>query len=216
MVRTGTEPARGTLRLYGVLERFWECVGLNALWVLGCVPVLTAGSSTLALFEVVEQRRRGEYRPIAAAYWKAFKRAPLVRAGITVVVLLALLGAAQTVMTGMALLDTTLAIVFQAAGLLGLLAVGGTVVTTLPLRAEPEGRSLLASMRIAGAAGLGRPMTTVAALMLTVAVVAAVILVPPLLLVLGWAWASLVTSLSTSVLQPRQNSKSARGRSAQW
>ena len=216
MARTATAPARGTLRLYGVLERFWECVGLNALWVLGCLPVLTAGSSTLALFEVVGQRRCGEYRPIARAYWTAFRRAPLARAGITLVLLLALLGAAQTLTTGMAQLDATLAVVLQAAGLLGLLAVGGAVVTTLPVRAQPEGRSLLASLRIAGAAGLGRPMTTVAALTLTVAVVAAVILVPPLLLVLGWVWASLVTSLSASVLQPRQKSKGARGRSAQW
>lgn len=77
MVRTATAPARGTLRLYGVLERFWECVGLNALWVLGCLPVITAGGSTVALFEVIGQRRRGESRPIAPAYWAAFKRAPL-------------------------------------------------------------------------------------------------------------------------------------------
>lgn len=216
MVRTGTEPARGTLRLYGVLERFWECVGLNALWVLGCVPVLTAGSSTLALFEVVEQRRRGEYRPIAAAYWKAFKRAPLVRAGITVVILLALLGAAQTLTAGMALLDSGMAIIFQAAGLLGLAAVGGAVVTTLPLRAQSGDRSLLATLRLAGAAGLGRPMTTVAALTLTVAVVVGVVLAPPLLLVLGWVWATLVTSLSASVLQRRQNSRGFRRRQVEW
>lgn len=216
MARTATAPARGTLRLYGVLERFWECVGLNTLWVLGCLPVLTAGSSTLALFEVVGQRRRGDYRPVAQAYWAAFRRAPLARAGITLVILLALLGAAQTLTTGMALRDATLAVVFQAAGLLGLLAVGGAVVTALPLRAQPEGRSLLVSLRIAGAAGLGRPMTTVAALMLTVAMVAGLILAPPLLLVLGWVWASLVTSLSASVLQPRQNAKGSRGRPASW
>lgn len=216
MARTATAPARGPLRLHGVLERFWECVGLNTLWVLGCLPVLTAGSSTVALFEVVGQRRRGEYRPVARAYWTAFRPAPLARAGITMVLLLALLGAARTLTTGMALRDATLAVVLQTAGLLGLLAVGGAVVTTLPLRAQPEGRSLLASLRIAGAAGLGRPMTTLAALMLTVAMVAAVILVPPLLLVLGWVWASLVTSLSASVLQPRQNTKSSRGRPAPW
>ncbi|WP_168211860.1 YesL family protein [Ruania zhangjianzhongii] len=199
-----------------MLERFWECVGLNTLWVLGCLPVLTAGSSTVALFEVVGQRRRGEYRPIARAYWAGFRRAPLARAGITLVILLALLGAVQTLTTGMALRDATLAVVFQAAGLLGLLAVGGAVVTALPLRAQPEGRSLLASLRIAGAAGLGRPMTTVAALMLTVAVVVGVVLVPPLLLVLGWVWATLVTSLSASVLEGRQKVKSAGRRRSTW
>lgn len=204
------------LRLYGVLERFWECVGLSVLWVLGCLPVLTAGSSTVALFEVVGERRRGEYRPIFAAYWTAFKRAPLARAGITVVVLLALLGAAQTLATGMALRDATLALVLQAAGLLGLVAVGGTVVTALPVRAEPVDRSLMATLRIAGAAGLGRPMTTLAALMLTVAVVVGVVLAPPLLLVVGWVWATLVTSLSTSVLHGRQHTQGPRGRRTPW
>lgn len=204
------------LRLYGVLERFWECVGLNALWVLGCLPVLTAGSSTLALLDVVGQRRRGEYRPVLRAYWQAFRRAPLARAGITLVVLFALLGAAQTLTAGMAVLDPTVATVLQVAGLLGLLAVGGALVTALPLRAQPDERTLLASLRVAGAAGLGRPMTTAAALMLTVAMVAAVVLAPPLLLVLGWVWASLLTSLSASVFQRRQKPQSPRWRLAPW
>ena len=201
MVHPTNAPVRDTLRLYALLERFWECIGLNALWVLGCLPVLTAGSSTLALFEVVGQRRRGDYRPVARAYWQAFRSAPMLRAGMTAVVVLALVGAAQTLVTGMALRDATLAVTFQAAGLLGIVLVGGAVVTTVPLRAQHPDVSLLSTFRQAGAAGLGRPMTTLAALMLTVAVAVGVVLAPPLLLVLGWVWATLVTRLSAAALQ---------------
>lgn len=216
MAPTVTAQTRGTLRLYGILERFWECVGLNSLWLLGCLPVLTAGNSTLALFEVIGQRRRGEYRPIPSAYWAAFKRAPLARAGITVLVVLSVLGAAQTLLAGMVMPAAVPATVLQAAGLLGLAAVGGAVVTTLPLRAQPVERTLLESLRLAGGAGLGRPMSTAAALMLTAAAVVGVVLAPPLALVAGWVWATLVTSLSASALSRRRSPSAARRRTAEW
>src|SRR5690625_5698594 len=79
-------------RLYARLEQLWECAGLTTLWVAACVPVITAGSSTLALLRVVAERREGIYRPVVRAFWDELVRAPLARAAATVATLLAAVG----------------------------------------------------------------------------------------------------------------------------
>ncbi|MGO1972852.1 MAG: DUF624 domain-containing protein [Propionibacteriaceae bacterium] len=191
------EPLTGSLRLHGLVERFWEGVGLSLLWVVGCLPVVTAGTSTLALYHVVAQRRRGDIRPVTAAFWAEFRRAPLARAAVTVVTLLALAGAFLTLVLGITVADPVVATAFQAAGLIGLAVVLGAVVTALPMQAERPG-GLLGTLRLAAAVGLGRPLATTAAVLLTVAVGVGAVLFPPLLLVLGWGWAALVTALVES------------------
>lgn len=199
-VTVRAEPLKGSLRLHGLLERFWEAAGLSLLWAMGCLPVVTAGASTLALYQVVGQRRRGDLRPVAPAFWAEFKRVPLARAAVTVVTALALAGAALTLLVGITVADPVVATVLQAAGLIGLAAVLGTLVTALPVQAARPGR-FLPTLRIAAVVALGRPLTTMAAVVLTVAVVVGTVLCPPLLLVLGWAWAALVTALVESSLR---------------
>ena len=215
---TSTDFVQPALRIYRVLERFWECVGLSLLWALGCLPLVTAGASTAALFAVVGQRIQGDYRPVFRSFWGEFRRAPLARAAVTVVVLLALFGATQILLAGMGMADPVRAMVIQAVALSGFAAVLGTLVTALPLRAgqiwsgrvsTDRGGSGLATLRLAVAVGLGRPLTTLAAALLTAAAMVAVILSPPLLLVLGWVWARLVTALHESAWR----SLSRRGRS---
>lgn len=194
-----SEPVTGILRIHAVLERFWEAVGISVLWLLGCLPVLTVGTSTMALFQVVNQRRAGDYRPVTQAFWQEFKRAPLMRAGVSAIVLLALFGVLQTVVAGLTLPDPTVSTLVQAAGLVGAVAVLGAITAALPLHAE-FGGSLTATLRLAVAVGLGRMWTTLIATFLTVAVVIAVWLAPPLVLIAGWVWARLLIALSRSAV----------------
>lgn len=193
------EPSK-SLRLHGVLERLWEGIGLSVVWVLGCLPVVTAGSSTVALFRVVAQRGQGDFRPVAQAFWDEFKQAPLARAAVTVVTLLALLGVAQTLLAGITRPDPVSATVLQAAALVGVGVVLGAVVTALPLHAE-HGGTFIQTLRLSVAVGLGRPLTMMLAVLLTIAVVTVTVLVPPLLLVAGWTWSSLLSALSRSAVK---------------
>lgn len=63
-----------------VLNRFISVAGdhlaLSLLWLLGCLPLVTAPLATTALFEVVRQRRHGEEPAIGRAYLAAFRRYP--------------------------------------------------------------------------------------------------------------------------------------------
>lgn len=194
---TGSVSLPGAMRLHGILERFWECAGLSVLWLLGCLPIVTAGSSTVALFEVVAQRARGDYRPVSLAFWDEFRRAPLARAGVTVLTLFALFGVAQTLLFGLTVAAPLPAVVLQTAALGGMAAVLGAVVTALPTRAECGG-TLRQTLRLAAVVGLGRPLTTLLAVLVTVALVVGTVLAPPVLLLLGWGWARLLTALSAT------------------
>ncbi len=58
-------------RLMGAIG---DLVVLNILWLLCCLPVVTAGASTLALFAIVHKiAAREDYRT-AAGFFKAFRR----------------------------------------------------------------------------------------------------------------------------------------------
>lgn len=193
------EATHGALRLHGVLERCWEGIGLSLLWVLGCLPVVTAGTSTLALFRVIAQRRRGDYQPVAQAFWCEFKHAPVARAALTVVTFLALLGVTQTLVAGITRSDPVTATLLQAAAFVGVGAVLGVGVTALPLHAE-YARPFALTLRLSVGVALGRPVTTLLAVLLTIGMVAVTVLAPPLLLIVGWTWASLLSALSRSTV----------------
>lgn len=191
---------RGSLRLYEALDRVWECVALNALWLVASLPVVTAGSATIALVRLTADRRKGIYQPAARAFWEEFKKEPVARSVATVLILMALLGAALTLLFGLTAPDAIIATTMQAAGLLGLAAVLGGLVTSVPLKAQRDA-GLVQTLRMAAAIGLGRPFTTVAAVALTFAIVGITILMPPLILLVGWVWARLLLGLSEAAVQ---------------
>ena len=58
-------------RLMGAIG---DLVVLNILWLLCCLPVVTAGASTLALFAIVHKIAAGEDYRTAAGFFKAFRR----------------------------------------------------------------------------------------------------------------------------------------------
>lgn len=63
---------------HSVLNRFISVLAdqlaLSLLWLVGCLPLVTAPAATAALFEVVRQRRRGDEPAIGRAYLAAFRQ----------------------------------------------------------------------------------------------------------------------------------------------
>jgi uncharacterized membrane protein YesL len=49
-------------------------LALSLLWLVGCLPLVTAPAATAALFEVVRQRRRGDEPAIGASFLAAFRQ----------------------------------------------------------------------------------------------------------------------------------------------
>ena len=58
-------------RLMGAIG---DLVVLNILWLLCCLPVVTAGASTLALFAIVHKIAAGEDYRTASGFFNAFRR----------------------------------------------------------------------------------------------------------------------------------------------
>lgn len=199
MVVSASAPMTPHGRLYARLEQLWECAGLTTLWVAACVPVITAGSSTLALLRVVAERREGIYRPVVRAFWDELVRAPLARAAATVATLLAAVGVAATLLFGLTATDAATATAVQAAALIAGVALLATIVTMLPLIARGE-PGTVSTLWLSVLLWLRRPHTALAGAALTVAVGAGIVLAPPLALAMGWVWARLLIGLSHSAI----------------
>lgn len=60
--------------LYQFLTTLAEFIGLNALFLITCIPIFTIGASLSALYTVTLQESRKEYGYIYSTYLKAFKR----------------------------------------------------------------------------------------------------------------------------------------------
>ena len=57
-----------------VLGRMGDIIILNMIFVAGCIPVLTIGTSLSALYTVAMKMARGEDPSVWKEFWKAYKR----------------------------------------------------------------------------------------------------------------------------------------------
>ena len=57
----------------GFLGRTGQLIELSALWLLGCLPVITAGTSTAALYYAVVTSVRRSRGKAAGEFWRCFK-----------------------------------------------------------------------------------------------------------------------------------------------
>ena len=57
-----------------VLGRLGDIIILNMIFVAGCIPVLTIGTSLSALYTVAMKMARGEDPSVWREFWKAYKR----------------------------------------------------------------------------------------------------------------------------------------------
>lgn len=59
--------------IFEFLGTFTDFVGLNLLFLITCIPILTIGPALCALYTVTLQEARGEHGYILSTYLKAFK-----------------------------------------------------------------------------------------------------------------------------------------------
>ncbi len=60
-------------RLVRFLEVFGNIFVLNVMYVISCIPILTVGAATTALYSVALKMVKKEEGPIIKSFWKAFK-----------------------------------------------------------------------------------------------------------------------------------------------
>lgn len=82
--------------LYRCLDKVWQLLKLNLLFLVSCLPLVTVGAGLTALFAVVFALQEEGTVQVGVRYWKAFK-ARLARSTqvwlLVVAVLTALVGA---------------------------------------------------------------------------------------------------------------------------
>ena len=61
-------------RIYHVFETAWNLILVNLLTLLTCIPVITAGASLSAMYDVLLRIRRKEEGVIHRNFFQAFRR----------------------------------------------------------------------------------------------------------------------------------------------
>lgn len=59
---------------YHYTEKAFDIIWLSILWILGCLPIITAGASFSALYAASSRSIRGNIGSVMGEYWKSFKR----------------------------------------------------------------------------------------------------------------------------------------------
>ncbi|ACQ80127.1 hypothetical protein Bcav_1871 [Beutenbergia cavernae DSM 12333] len=162
-------------RVVDLLAGFWRAVGINALWLVASLPIVTIGPATVALMAMARDDVMGRPRPAARAF------VAYVRENVAV-------GLALSTMTlgavgSFALLwrldpagGTTATRVLQVVSLVGLIAVAPVIAHGYALAAHTQ-QGVRGVYRASVIMAFARPGETVLAL----AVVAALVL-------LSWYW----------------------------
>ena len=119
----------------GALGKIADFMILSLLWLMCCIPVITAGAATAALYYVTLKMARGEASGVAKLFFKALKEN--MKAGIVFTLVFALAGAVlyldYTLMLQLSgALGAVLRVVFMALGICCLL----TALYTFPLQAQ--------------------------------------------------------------------------------
>ena len=60
--------------IYKVCELIYETCMLNILWIIGCIPIVTIGASTTALYSVYSSKVSGKGYKIYSDFFKAYKK----------------------------------------------------------------------------------------------------------------------------------------------
>lgn len=183
--------------------RLLELVGLNLLWMLCCLPVVTAGAATCALYFVLSPQRKedeGAFRCFFRSFRRNFKQATLLWLLLLALgLLLALCLRIVSFWDGMA---RTAGIVFFCVPTLLLLMIFGY---GFPLLAQFEipARSLIEDALLLGLAHFPRTLAVIGATLLPAAVL---YFLPSLIVCVLFIWApvgfSLTALLVERILEP--------------
>lgn len=55
------------------ISKMANCILLSMLWLIGCIPVLTVGASTCALYYTVEKNIKNDRGYVVSSFWHAYK-----------------------------------------------------------------------------------------------------------------------------------------------
>lgn len=59
---------------YHYTEKAFDVILLSIWWILGCIPILTAGASCSALYAAASRSLRGNIGSVTSEFWKSFRR----------------------------------------------------------------------------------------------------------------------------------------------
>lgn len=165
------------------LSTFIEFVALNVMYLVCCIPIITIGAATSALFEVTIRYSDDETgRPVAdffPAFLRNFRRGTLTGLALLVPIVLLVFSAVfwfstPTIPGAMAGVVATLAAVFLFAAFLYAMALVATLDDTVR-------RTLKNAVLLAAA----EPVRTFGLLIIPVSLVCISILFPPFLVIMG-------------------------------
>lgn len=55
------------------VEKIFNVIALSVLWLLGCIPIVTIGASTAALYYTIQKSRKPECGYISHEFWRSFR-----------------------------------------------------------------------------------------------------------------------------------------------
>ncbi len=74
--------------LFAGMSKLFDMLFLSVLWVIGCIPIVTIGASTTALYYTTAKVIRKERGYVAGEFWRSFKSNFLTSVIYTVILLL--------------------------------------------------------------------------------------------------------------------------------
>lgn len=120
--------------LYKFISRLWDIVQLNFFWLLCCIPVVTAGASTVAACSVALKMAEDTEGYIARSFFKAFREN--IKGGSLLGILT--LVAAYAVYLDFQFWNATESVVFLIMGMVAVLVFTMGLLYAFPLMARYE------------------------------------------------------------------------------
>lgn len=119
---------------YRFITKLWDIVQLNFLWLLCCIPVVTAGASTVAACSVALKMAEDTEGYIGRSFFKAFKEN--LKGGIPLGILT--LAAAYAVYLDFQFWNATESVLFLVMGLVAVVVFTMGLLYAFPLMARYE------------------------------------------------------------------------------
>lgn len=164
------------------LTSFWRAVGVTAMWLIACLPVVTAGAATMALFGVVRDTALQRERPVVRSYLAHLRDTAKLGTGWLVLTLLPVIALMVTWHQPSAPWGDALAVT----ALIGVVAMLPLLVHGCTLAVHTRQPSLRALYRSSVLLAVASPGTTLIGLVVIAAAAVATAVWPGGIILLGY------------------------------
>ncbi|HIT75477.1 MAG TPA: DUF624 domain-containing protein [Candidatus Avipropionibacterium avicola] len=164
------------------LTSFWRAVGVTVMWLVACLPVVTAGAATMALVGVVRDTALHRERPVVRSYLAHLRDNARLGTGWLVFTLLPVVALAVTWRQPAAVWTDVLAVI----SMIGVVAMLPLLVHGCTLAVHTRQPSLRALYRSSVLLAVATPGPTLIGLLMIAAVVVATAVWPGAIIVLGY------------------------------